>query len=247
MPCLLLSLPAVCYPPGASSWFRSGSGILLCRTAARPSCLPAPVVSFIAACVMPAALVALAFITLLRACLLLVIVARLRVIRLLRLLVPVQVLASLRSGTCFTSCRLPAYSLVAPLLPALVASSLLPAGCLLPVPACCLLLAVPAAGWSLSAASLLPVCLLYLGVLAGFNILRDVTLQASCRTCSWVQRGYCPCAFLCRLSVCCPCVCCLPSVPSRFSSPALVTPQKTESCHVLIHIKKHGRNTLKAH
>lgn len=44
-------------------------------------------------------------------------------IRLVRLLVPVQVLASLRSGTCFTSCRLPVHSLVAPLLPALVVSS----------------------------------------------------------------------------------------------------------------------------
>lgn len=73
------------------------------------------------------------------------------------------------------------------------------------------LLAVPAAGWSLSAASLLPVCLLYLGVLAGFSILRDITLQASCRACA----------------------CCLPSVPSRVSSPALITPppiNKTLPC-----------------
>ena len=45
------------------------------------------------------------------------------------LLVPVQVLAFLRSGACFTSCRLPVHSLVAPLLPALVVSSWLPAGC----------------------------------------------------------------------------------------------------------------------
>ena len=36
-------LPACVLSAAASSWFSSGSGLLLCRTAARPSCLPAPV------------------------------------------------------------------------------------------------------------------------------------------------------------------------------------------------------------
>ena len=44
----LLPVPA-CYPPAASSVFSSGSGLLLCCTAARPSCLLAPVVPFMVA------------------------------------------------------------------------------------------------------------------------------------------------------------------------------------------------------
>lgn len=193
----------VCYPPVASSWFSSGSGILLCRTAARPLCLPAPVVPFMVAlqhlCCVPASclfpcpgarihhplviaarpyLAVPAESSICRACLpalgdycllasgrsrrlscrfpcllsvavpaaLLRLGCRLlrlrlhcllasstvpwcRVFMVARTRVPVQVLASLRSGTCFTSCRLPACSLVAPLLSA-GASSWLPAYCL---------------------------------------------------------------------------------------------------------------------